>query len=292
MNTIELSHISKTYKAKKGKLVHALSDLSLTVGKGEVFGFLGPNGAGKSTTIKILMGQIAPTCGSSSLCGFSSSSSEARKTVGYLPENPSFYDFMTAREYLRFVGSVYQMSPDKIRKESDRVLTLVELSEAADRPMRGYSKGMVQRLGLAQALLHDPDVFVLDEPMSGLDPLGRALVKEVISGLRASGKTVFFSTHIIADVEAICDRVGVVAKGNLLALDRVSSILDSGIEGYTVQYSQNDGVRESVDVLPDAVSENLKRLIAGGANVERIEPRRKDLESFFLGLVSKSQNKC
>ncbi|HEY6837791.1 MAG TPA: ABC transporter ATP-binding protein, partial [Geobacteraceae bacterium] len=238
---IEIDKLSKVYRGKKQLRVEALRELSFSIPVGEVFGFLGPNGAGKSTTIKILMGLIAPTGGTARLFGTPVTEAAARRSVGYLPENPAFYDFLTAREYLAFVGTSFGMDARTITAKTDEVLDRLDLREAADRPMRSYSKGMVQRLGIAQTLLHDPDLYILDEPMSGLDPIGRALVKDVIKGLKERGKTVFFSTHITADVEAVCDRLGVIVKGRLEALDRVEHVLRSGIEGYTVEVSGGPG---------------------------------------------------
>ena len=192
MNALETKGLSKQYRGKRGKKVEALYDLSLAIETGEVFGFLGPNGAGKSTTIRVILGLSTASSGEAFICGVPVSNACARKRVGYLPENPSFYDFLTAREYLAFVGKTFGMPESSVRNESDNVLRLLELHDAADRTIRGYSKGMVQRLGIAQALLHDPDLSILDEPMSGLDPLGRALVKRIIRELKLKGKTIFF----------------------------------------------------------------------------------------------------
>ena len=303
MNALEILGLSKVYKAKKGKSVQALTSLEFSVASGEVFGFLGPNGAGKSTTIKAVMGQIAPTGGSALIFGTTASDSKARMRVGYLPENPAFYDFMTAREYLLFVGRTFGMEPETIRTESERVLELLELSAAADRLVRGYSKGMVQRLGIAQAMLHDPDLYILDEPMSGLDPVGRALVKEIIRSLKAKGKTVFFSTHITADVEIVCDRVAVIVGGKLRSLDRVENILKSGVEGYDVQVRhQGPDADLFAGLEPRPLSAGLTQVqvprerfnafmalvIEAHAEIELIEPKRKDLEAFFLDIVAKS----
>ncbi len=295
---IEISNLSKTFRGKKGIRVDALRDLSLSIEPGEVFGFLGPNGAGKSTTIKILMGLITATAGSACLFGKEISTAQARLSVGYLPENPALYDFLTGREYLGFVGKSFLMAAADIEARSDEVLGLLELRDAANRPIRSYSKGMVQRLGLAQALLHDPDLYVLDEPMSGLDPIGRALVKDIIRSLKQRGRTVFFSTHITADVEAVCDRVGVIVRGKLEALDSVEHLMRSGIEGYTVQVSggapeegcgydfrplKGDG-REYY-VPKDSFNRFIELISAAGGKVELIETRRKDLEEFFLEIV-------
>jgi len=290
MNAIEISNLSKVYKGKRGKGVEALADISLTIGQGEVFGFLGPNGAGKSTTIKTLMGQIRPSQGSADLFGIPVSDPAARKRVGYLPENPAFYDFLTATEYLSFVGTAFGMTSHSIEKESERLLGLLELRDAANRPMRGYSKGMIQRLGLAQTMLHDPDLYILDEPMSGLDPLGRSLVKDIIKDLRSRGKTVFFSTHITSDIEVVCDKVGFIVKGRLRKVDNVKNILHQGILGYVIQISDNTGATQEIEVDKEGLERFLKESISDGTFVERIEPKRKDLEAFFLDIVAQGQN--
>jgi len=285
-NIIDIYNLSKTYKGKKGTMVKALEGLSLTIGVGEVFGFLGPNGAGKSTTIKTLMGLISASSGSAMLNGLPVTCADARKNLGYLPENPSFYEFLTAREFLALVGRAFGMDRAAISKESERVLVLLELTEAANRPIRGYSKGMVQRLGLAQTLLHNPEVYILDEPMSGLDPIGRALVKEIIRELKRQKKTVFFSTHITADVEAVCDRVGVINKGRLQVVDTVANILQQGVSGYTVQLVYPDGRREEMFVDKSALKSFIESSVAAQCTIERIEPQRKDMEAFFLEIVA------
>lgn len=303
MNVIEIENLCKQFKGKKGSVVRAVDNLSLTVKKGEVIGFLGPNGAGKSTTIKTLMGLITPTSGSARICGIPVSECYARSTVGFLPENPSFYDFLTASEYLRYVGTIFGMEESSLRRESERVLDLLELSSASNRPIRGYSKGMVQRLGLAQALLHDPDVYILDEPMSGLDPLGRSLVKSVIKDLGKCGKTVFFSTHITADVEVVCDRVAIIVSGRLGAVHSVDTILEAGIEGYTVRVRNCPEISgEGIEIIEagspvyefyvsrNALDRFVAQLSSVSATIELIEPRRKDLEGFFLDIVSRGSD--
>jgi ABC-2 type transport system ATP-binding protein len=301
MDPIVISHLSKTYRGKKS-VVKALKDVSLTITQGEVFGFLGPNGAGKSTTIKVLMGLIAATSGNAALCGKPVELAEARKLVGYLPENPALYDFLTAREYLLFVGKSFDVSPALLSRRVGEVLDLLDLREAADRHIRSYSKGMVQRLGIGQTLIHDPELYVLDEPMSGLDPLGRVLVKDIIRDLRSRGKTVFFSTHITADVEAICDRVGVIVSGELKAVDSVEKILLSGIEGYAIQVRglhETEGTFAALrtqTVSPELAeyyvpkemfNPFMENAILRGGKIELIETKRKDLERFFLEIVEK-----
>jgi ABC-2 type transport system ATP-binding protein len=300
MSVIEIENLFKTFRGEKGRPVEALRGVSLKIEEGEVFGFLGPNGAGKSTSIKILTGLIFASGGSASLFGVPVSDSRSRNRIGYLPENPSFYDFLTAREYLKFVGKTYGMGKKKLESESERVLKLMGLHEDADRSMRGYSKGMVQRLGLAQALLHDPDLYILDEPMSGLDPLGRALVKDIIRDLKKRGKTVFFSTHITSDVEIVCDRVGIIAYGQLQTVDSVERILEAGIEGYYVKVSgagderlfdgmtvfdRSHGVKE-IYVPQSDMKHLMEKVIQSGMDLSLIEPKRKDLEAFLLEVVS------
>lgn len=297
---IEIVSLSKTFKGKKRTIVEALKGLNLSVAQGEVFGFLGPNGAGKSTTIKILLGLIAATSGSARLFATEVSHASARKNVGYLPENPSFYDFLSAQEYLEFIGQAFSMSNSAIKERSVAVLEQLQLTEAASRPIRSYSKGMVQRLGIAQTLMHDPDLYILDEPMSGLDPIGRSLVKDIIRQLKSRGKTVFFSTHITSDVEAVCDRVGIISKGKLEALDSVENIMRSGIVGYNVQvsgvdylstdlcvFTESKGAFKEYAVHRDSFNDFVASVASEGGKIELIETKRKDLEEFFLEIVKR-----
>jgi ABC-2 type transport system ATP-binding protein len=298
---IAIEHLSKSYRGKKGRWIEALKGLNLSVAGGEVFGFLGPNGSGKSTTIKTLVGQIRPSGGAAYLFGQPTGSPEARRHIGYLPENPAFYDFLTATEYLEFVGRLFYMPLSLIRRRSQEVLGRLALDVAANRPIRGYSKGMVQRLGLAQALLHDPNLYLLDEPMSGLDPLGRTLVKEIIVDLRRQGKTVFFSTHVIADVEAVCDRVGILAAGELKAVHDVVEVLRTGIVGYLVRITASctDGLstfplsavgadRYNAVVPKERFQDFTELLFACGGQIELIETQRRSLETLFLETIGRT----
>jgi len=286
MNAIEINNLFKVFRGKKLARVEALKDLSLAIPKGEVFGFLGPNGAGKSTTIKTLMGLIRPTSGRVRLMGLDVTDARSRLLVGFLPENPAFYDFLSAREYLQFVGRTFKMEPALLKKRIEEVLERFDLVAAAKRPMRGYSKGMVQRLGLAQTLVHDPDLYILDEPMSGLDPLGRALVKDLIKELKQKGKTVFFSSHITSDVESVCDRVGIILKGELQTVESVDTLHKQGIEGYLVTYLQAENVEpQSVRLGVDELSDFLVAAAQKQRRILLVEPQRKDLEAFFLDIV-------
>ena len=230
MIAIKIEKISKAFKEGLGsKRVKALDSLDLEIHKGEVFGFLGPNGAGKSTTIKILLDFIFPDSGSACIMGRDVGDKSVRTLVGYLPENPYFYDYLTAEELLWFGGKASGLSIDRIRKQATGLLQKVNLDHARKRPLRTYSKGMVQRAGLALALIHDPEVVILDEPMSGLDPIGRKMVGDLILELKSQGKTVFFSSHILTDIERFCDRVGIIVGGKLKLVDRLGSLLSEGL---------------------------------------------------------------
>jgi len=226
MNIINYSGVTKRYKSwPRGNKVLALDDFSLQIEQGEVFGFLGPNGAGKSTALKMLLNFIFPDAGVVTLLGISVSDRRARARVGYLPENPYFYDYLTAEEILWFGGKASGLPKHKVQERSDMLLHRMGLLSSSKRPLRTYSKGMVQRAGLALSLVHDPDVVVLDEPMSGLDPIGRKLVGDLILELKSQGKTVFFSSHILTDVERFCDRAGIIVGGKLRLVGNLSDLL-------------------------------------------------------------------
>lgn len=303
MTALEVNQLSKTFTGNKFSKVEALRDVSFSVDQGEVFGFLGPNGAGKSTTIKCLMGLIRPTSGAASIMGEPAGSVASRMKAGFLPENPAFYDYLSAEEYLGFVGKAFKTPSSLLKSRIDDTLKLLELWDARKRPIRTYSKGMVQRVGLAQTLIHDPELYILDEPMSGLDPIGRALVKEIILDLKKRGKSVFFSTHITDDVEKVCDRVGVIVKGKLEVLDSVENIVRRGIEGYFVQTRLGQGRHDALkgfeinrdnlfaEYMVPAARFNEFMSLAGQNSVEIIlvETKRKDLEAFFLHIVEKGR---
>ncbi|MFZ3209071.1 MAG: ABC transporter ATP-binding protein [Geobacteraceae bacterium] len=244
---IVIENISKSFREGiSGRHVQALQDLSLQIEKGEVFGFLGPNGAGKSTAIKVLINLIFPDSGRAFIAGKDVGGKEVRKMVGFLPENPYFYDYLTAEELLRFGGRASGMGKAEITERTDLLLAKVNLTQARKRALRTYSKGMVQRAGLALALIHDPQVVILDEPMSGLDPLGRKMVGDIILELKEAGKTVFFSSHILSDVERFCDRVGIIVGGRLRLVERLEILLSSGttLEDVFLQEVNKTGQKE------------------------------------------------
>jgi ABC-2 type transport system ATP-binding protein len=202
----------------------ALVGLDLEVNAGEVFGFLGPNGAGKTTTMNVLLGFVPPTSGAAYLFGIDVRQPIARQRIGYLPELTYYYKFLTAEELLRFYAKIFGLPRGEADKRIDQLLKLVELESARKRPIKSYSKGMQQRVGLAQALINNPDLLIMDEPTSGLDPLGRMKVREIIQRLKNEGKTVFFSSHELGEVETVCDRVAIIHQGELKAVGRVSDI--------------------------------------------------------------------
>lgn len=288
MLAIEINDLSKSFRGKKFTRVDALKNMTLNISKGEVFGFLGPNGAGKSTTIKLLMGLIKPSSGSVSLAGCNSQDCRSRMHVGYLPENPAFFDYLSADEYLTVVGKIFKMPSLVLSREKQRVLERLDLWDDRHRPIRGFSKGMVQRLGLAQTLLHDPDIYILDEPMSGLDPVGRALVKEIMLELRLQQKTIFFSTHITSDVEVLCDRIGIVVKGVLRESCRIDELMQLESSSYCVRY-RNSGSAPCLATigkkeLCDWMLQSQKR----GDEIISIDSHQQTLEDFFLRTVNRT----
>jgi ABC-2 type transport system ATP-binding protein len=227
---IRIEGVSKMFReGLRGRRVQALTDLTLHIRQGEVFGFLGPNGAGKSTTIKTLINLIRPDAGTATILGTDVADQRVRRHVGYLPENPYFYDYLTAEELLWFGGRACGLGTRLIRQRSLELLDKVDLGQAKGRQLRTFSKGMVQRAGLALALVHDPQVLILDEPMSGLDPIGRKMVVDLIAELKGAGKTIFFSSHILSDIERLCDRVGIIVGGRLRLVDEVKPLLADGL---------------------------------------------------------------
>ena len=226
MPAITFESVSKSFKLgfKRSRVLH---DLSLSVDRGEIFGFLGPNGAGKSTSIKLLLNFIIPDSGRILVEDRVVDKDRFQDRIGYLPEMPSFYENLSGLEMLRFAGRAHGMNGQGIDTQARNVLERLNLAHAGGNRVGTYSKGMKQRLGLALALVHDPEIYILDEPMSGLDPMGRHLITDVILELREKGKTVFFSSHILSDIERMCNRIGILHKGHLLFCGGVSDFIDS-----------------------------------------------------------------
>jgi len=239
MPVVEIENLTKDFAVGfwKKRPIRALNNLCLEVHEGEIFGFLGPNGAGKSTTLKILMNLLHPTSGSARILGEPVHAVGMHRRIGYLPENPYFYDYLTPLELLTYMGKLFGMRQPALSQKVDALLESVGLMDARTQPLRKFSKGMVQRIGLAQAIINDPEVVFLDEPMSGLDPLGRLEVRRIMALLKARGVTVFFSSHILPDVETICDRVAILNKGRLQEVGALEDILKAGIDGHEVVLS-------------------------------------------------------
>ncbi|MBS0164273.1 MAG: ABC transporter ATP-binding protein [Nitrospira sp.] len=303
MDDIVTDNLTKTYASGwPGRPAFvALDGLSLTVRRGEIFGFLGPNGAGKTTTLKILMGLVRATSGTALLLGQPAGDVETRRRIGFLPESPYFYDYLTAEEFLGFYGRLAGLSRAAITQRVTDLLELVGLVDARTRQLRKFSKGMLQRVGLAQALIHDPELIILDEPMTGLDPVGRKQVRDLILSLRDCGKTVCFSTHILHDVEMICDRVGIVMKGRLVASGRVDELVRQDhtrsvevvcqqlkVEGNVFIHSLATRVlqqgQQCLIVLPspDAVDALVGEIRRQGGRLLSVTPHKASLEDLFF----------
>ncbi len=230
---IALHEITKVYGGSRSPRT-AVDRLSLAIPPGETFGFLGPNGAGKSTAIKVLVNLIFPTSGQAVLLGKPVNDPSVRRQVGYLPENPTFYDYLTPEELLWFGGTTSGMLPARIRERTSTLLELVDLDRVRRQRLRTFSKGMLQRAGVALALINDPEVVIFDEPMSGLDPLGRKLMADVIRRLKDEGKTVFFSSHILHDIEDLCDRVGIIVQGRMRRVATLAELAAAESRGWRV----------------------------------------------------------
>ncbi len=304
---IDVRDLQKTYRTPFARRkVEALRGVSFEVQRGHIFGFVGPNGAGKTTTIRTLMGLIRPTGGSASILGQNIPSRAARYKVGFLPESPYFYDYLTVGELLDLAGRLFGV-PGPLRKQrADELIVRVGLDRARTQSLKKFSKGMLQRAGLAQALMNDPELVVLDEPMSGLDPIGRKEVRELILSLRDQGKTVFFSTHILSDVEAITDRVAIIARGKLQAHGTPSELVQQTILGTDVMIrlptevdvtnltEGADRVRRMGEELSMTLTSEadvdawISRAHAAGAKVVQIAPRHETLEDLFLRRVEEA----
>jgi len=285
MNDVVLSaeHLSKTFAVGFfRKKVRAVDDLSLEVKRGEIFGFLGPNGAGKTTTIKMLMGLIFPTSGTGHVLGKPIGNIEAKRGLGFLPETPYFYDYLTPEEFLDLAGALADVPKASRKKRADELIERVGLGDARGRALRKFSKGMLQRVGIAQALMHEPELVVLDEPMTGLDPIGRKEMRDLILELRKEGKTIFFSTHILSDVELICDRVGIVVGGRIRDVGKLSELLSPRL--LATEVVLKNGAGEKVHALPgDAdVDAFVRDALARGEHLVSVTPRRESLEDLFV----------
>ena len=280
-----------------------LHGISFQVREREIFGFIGPNGAGKTTTLKVLMGLIRATSGNASILGHGVNETAFRRQIGFLPENPYFYDYLTGKEILQFYAKLSGVSRQRRASRVEELLELVGLSSAANARLRTYSKGMLQRIGIAQALVHDPNVVFLDEPMSGLDPVGRKEVRDLILRLRTEGKTVFMNTHILSDVEMLCDRVAIIVAGRIRYQGAIDEFLDAGqpeadlvlanvppeiavaMEERFAASLRGHGERIELRIAEKDTSAALRVAMEAGAEVVSVTPHRVSLESIFLSAV-------
>jgi len=304
-SAIEIVGLTKDYPVGfwRKRMRRSLDDLTLEVAEGEVFGFLGPNGAGKTTTLKLLTGLIFPTAGTARVRGRSIGDVHMHRDIGYLPEQPYFYDYLTARELLDYYARFSNYTAAERRERVARFLERVGLASAADVQLRKFSKGMLQRAGIAQAILHDPPVVFLDEPMSGLDPIGRREVRDIIHDLKSQGRTVFFSTHILSDAEMLCDRVAVLAGGKLQGVGAPSEIVSLEIAGMEILFEMREGrslppalagavamgARYRLEVAEAELYGTLDKLRACEARILGITPVRPTLEDYFIRVVGREQ---
>jgi ABC-2 type transport system ATP-binding protein len=306
MAAIEILDLEKTYKVGfwRARPKRALHPLRFTVEEGEIFGFLGPNGAGKTTTLKILMGLVFPTAGTARLLGREWTDPEVKAQIGFLPEQPYFYDYLTAHELLDYYGQLSGVPAKDRKRRAEEVLALVGLNDAKGVQLRKFSKGMLQRAGIAQAILHNPRLVFFDEPMSGLDPLGRREVRDLMSQLKDQGKTVFFSTHILADAEALCDRVAIIHQGELRGVGAVED-LTSTVQGKVEVVWQGTGIPASLKALGaecHVSGETVRAVIAEKQQDAAIDalrrehirlisltPLRTSLEAYFVEKLQRAE---
>jgi ABC-2 type transport system ATP-binding protein len=300
---IEIERLTKDYPVGfwRKKMRRSLDHLTLQVEEGESFGFLGPNGAGKTTTMKLLMGLIFPTSGSARVRGHSINDVRMHREIGYMPEQPYFYDYLTARELLEYFARFFGFNAAERKERVARFLSLA----AADVQLRKFSKGMLQRVGIAQAILHDPQVVFLDEPMSGLDPVGRREVRDIILDLKRQGRTIFFSTHILSDAEMLCDRVAVLVEGKLRGIGSPGEIVSMEVQGMEILFevgkeqtlppniaarAKNIGNRYRIEVAEEELYAVLEQLRGCAGRILAVAPLRPSLEDYFFNLVGRQKS--
>lgn len=270
---IEINHLTKDFRiGMRGYKLRAVEDLTLNIDDNEIFGLLGPNGCGKSTTMKVILGLLEPTVGTCSIYGVPSTSVRSRRDVGFLPEAPYFYRYLTGRELVRFYAKICGVPKSEINDRTEDVLKLVSMDEAAHRRVGTYSKGMLQRIGIAQSVVHDPRLVILDEPTAGVDPIGSAAIAEMIISLKERGKTVLLCSHLLAQVEGICDRVGIMYQGRMVLEGGVDELLES-----------KDMRSLVVENYPPAAEKELRAVLEKhGAKLVNVEAPRISLDRLFL----------
>lgn len=305
IKTVEVNGVSKTFRVGfLRRKVEAVRGVSFDVYKGEIFGIVGPNGAGKTTTIKMMTGLVRPDHGSIRVQGKSVTDVETRRTLGYLPENPYFYEHLRVEELLRFYGQLHGIDAKILKKRIPELIEKVGLSHAIDRRLSKFSKGMRQRAGLAQALINDPELVILDEPQTGLDPFGRKDVRDLIFELKQKGKTVLFSSHILPDVEAVCDRVVLIHKGQVLDVGTLDELTGKRVKAYEViardvtqvpnhvKVLQQQGNAHYLEVQTESELQACLQSLSGqGATITSVTPRKEDLEDVLIRDMSNPEAK-
>jgi ABC-2 type transport system ATP-binding protein len=279
MLVVEIENLTKDYEVGfwRKRRVRSLDGLTLSVEGGEIFGFLGANGAGKTTTLKLLMRLIYPTQGGARILGRDINDVSMHARIGYLPENPYFYDYLTARELLNYCAELFGYTARERKRRTEELLARVHLDEKSwDKQLRKYSKGMLQRVGLAQALVNDPEIVFLDEPMSGLDPIGRREVRDLIAGLRAQGTTVFMCSHILSDIEVLCDRVAIINRGRLAETGRLEELRERAGDGHRIEITVAGTDAEKLSNAFPALEGSHITPTAGGARIEVADERDVD----------------
>ncbi len=302
---VKTAGLTKIYNGADGKEVRALDTLNLEVPVNQIFGFLGPNGAGKTTTIKLLLGLIAPTSGRAWILGKDISDTSGRKDVGFLPESPYFYDDLSAFEFLDFFGGIFNIPGRERVKKIELLLDLVGLTKNRKQRLRQFSRGMLQRIGIAQALINDPQLLFLDEPITGLDPVGQKEIRDIILRVREEGKTIFFSSHDLSDVELICDHIGILCEGKLIKTGSLNELLATteteisaeGLSGEIfaklegkVKDFRKEGGRTMFNVTNEALADEVVHIIeeSGGKHLS-VVPKQESLEEFFLKSIGRKE---
>ncbi|MDT5063384.1 MAG: type transport system ATP-binding protein [Acidobacteriota bacterium] len=279
MSVIEIENLTKDYEVGfwRKRKVRSLDGLTLSVEGGEIFGFLGANGAGKTTTMKLLMRLIYPTAGRARILGRDINDVSMHARIGYLPENPYFYDYLTARELLNYCAELFGYKRLERNRRTEELLSRVHLDEKSwDKQLRKYSKGMLQRVGLAQALVNDPEIVFLDEPMSGLDPIGRREVRDLIAALRSTGTTVFMCSHILSDIEVLCDRVAILNRGRLAETGRLEELRERAGDGHRIEITVTGTTAENLSSVFPILEGSHITSTAGGARIEVADERDVD----------------
>jgi len=297
---LQLKHVNKFYSSGLfPKKIPAIQDLNLEIAKGEVFAFLGPNGAGKTTTIKLILNIIFPDSGEILIDGIPHSDKNSRRKIGYLPDQPYFYEYLTAKEYLAFTAQLYNLPRSEYQQHIPKLLNLVGLGGKERLQLRKFSRGMLQRLGLAQALIHDPELLILDEPMTGLDPVGRKQFRDIILSLKEKGKTIFFSSHILSDAEIISDRIGILNKGQLVRQAILSELYDIKVDSVEITCRWKEPIPSAQKDFPwtkmdrdhqsilftkneEEAEEAIQWILKNKGNIVSVTPHRKNLEDIFM----------